>query len=202
MPANNPLGYSFEPGSPSVGMSKPAQPSLQPPSAVEYRNLRIPHRQVPGQIAPQALLQGQGGQGIPDVQLLRQLMQMFAPQGAQPGVPGLAGPSQAQGRIGFPQSSPQQAPQMPSAPSVSAAPDGGRQLPSGSGQVRIGAGGLPPSALNDTPVQPPAPQESFTNGQFVNSSPDGATGFFLSNEELQRRLSETLGQVPAMPFSY
>ena len=172
-------------------MSKPAQPSLQPPSAVEYRNLRIPNRQVPGQIAPQALLQGQGGQGIPDVQLLRQLMQMFAPQGAQPGVPGLSGaPSQATERIGFPQSAgaPQQA--------------GARQLPSASGNVRVGAGGLPPSALNDTPVQPPAPQESFTNGQFVNSSPDGATGFFLSNEELQRRLSETLSQVPAMPFSY
>lgn len=68
-------------------MSKAATPSLQPPTAVEYRNLRIPNREVPGQIAPQALLQSPGGQGVPDVQLLRQLMQAFAPEGQQPGVP-------------------------------------------------------------------------------------------------------------------
>lgn len=174
MPANNPLGYSFEPGSPSVGMSKPAQPSLQPPSAVEYRNLRIPNRQVPGQIAPQALLQGHGGQGLPDVQLLRQLMQAFAPQGMQPGVPMLPQTSQAMDRVGVPQS-PQQSAQPPQAP------------PASGGVPRIIPG-------DDTPPTLEGNAPRTLEGTRVSQAPPPVKSLF--EDEIAAALSQYAGQVP------
>lgn len=62
-----------------------------PQSAVEVKSFSIPNRSVPGQIAPQALLQSAGGGGASQLQILRQLMAAFAPQGQQVGVPTLPG---------------------------------------------------------------------------------------------------------------
>lgn len=69
------------------GSTKPNGPQ----SAVEVKSFQIPNRSVPGQIAPQALLQSPGGGGASQLQILRQLMQAFAPQGQQFGVPILPG---------------------------------------------------------------------------------------------------------------
>jgi hypothetical protein len=92
------LGYSFNPSTPPVSMGGsgggPRQPASGggPQSAVEIRNLSIPKRLGPNPIAPSALLNAPGasGAGVGLAQLLPLLMQMFAPQGQQPGVPSLA----------------------------------------------------------------------------------------------------------------
>lgn len=91
-----PIGFSFQPGSFDArtgGQAQPAQPggaAVAPsPSSVEIKSLKIPQRNVPGQIAPQALLQSPGaaGAGVGLSQLLPLLIQAFAPQGTQPGAP-------------------------------------------------------------------------------------------------------------------
>ncbi len=86
-------GYSFQPGQQNIRMGggTGGPPPSSPQSAVEVKSLTIPQRNVPGQIAPQALLQSPGGGGQLDTELLRRLMAIFAPAGQQPGVPTLNG---------------------------------------------------------------------------------------------------------------
>lgn len=92
------LGFSFQPGSQSIDMQSggtrsgaTASRQSGPQSAVEVKRLSLPNRFVPGEIAPQALLQSPGGGGQLNTDILRQLMQAFAPAGQQPGVPSLGG---------------------------------------------------------------------------------------------------------------
>lgn len=88
------IGFSFQPGSQSIGVGQPGQSQQSgPQSAVEIKSFQLPNRFVPGQIAPQALLQSPGGGGQLDVEILKRLMQVFAPQGQQPGVPTLNPPT-------------------------------------------------------------------------------------------------------------
>jgi len=94
-------GYSFAPFSQGIPANGQRNNSIGgPQSAVDIRHLQLPNRFVPGQIAPQALLQSPGGGGQLNVDLIRRLMAMFAPQGQQPGVPTLGMPPRLGG---FPQ---------------------------------------------------------------------------------------------------
>lgn len=98
------LGYSFNPSTPPIDMNRPGPGGLAPDqgggpqSAVEIRRLSIPKRLGPNPIAPSALLNsgGAAGAGVNLAQLLPLLMQAFAPQGQQPGVPSLPSPVGAQ----------------------------------------------------------------------------------------------------------
>lgn len=84
----NDYGFSFQPGPSSVPLGgNPAARPGGPQSAVEIRSLSIPQRSVPGQIAPQQLLQSLGGGGGLDVNILRRLLSLFAPMGQQPVAP-------------------------------------------------------------------------------------------------------------------
>ena len=94
------FGYSFAPGAESVPVAGSRRAVNGPQSAVEVRSLTLPNRFVPGQIAPQALLQSAGGGGASSVDVLRRLMQLFAPQGVQPGVPSLDAYSPFRGAAG------------------------------------------------------------------------------------------------------
>lgn len=79
-----PIGFSFQPGAGDIAMGgQPTPKPTGPSAAIEFRNLRIPNRQIPGSLAPNALLQSPGGGGVPDVELIKQLMQAFAPQQGQ-----------------------------------------------------------------------------------------------------------------------
>lgn len=83
-------GYSFQPGQgggqdPRKLQQRPGGPQ----SAIEVRSLSLPARSVPGAPAPQQLLQGYGGGGGLDVNILRRLISLFAPVGQQPGVAGV-----------------------------------------------------------------------------------------------------------------
>ncbi len=93
----NQIGYTFAPGSQSIDMQNggtrsgaTASRQSGPQSAVEVKRLSLPNRFVPGEIAPQALLQSPGGGGQLNTDILRQLMQAFAPAGQQSGVPTLS----------------------------------------------------------------------------------------------------------------
>lgn len=84
------IGFSFEPSARSIGVGSGNNQAIGgPQSAVQVKSFTLPNRFVPGQIAPQQLLQSPGGGGQLDVNILRQLMQMFAPQGQQPSTPAL-----------------------------------------------------------------------------------------------------------------
>lgn len=86
---STPIGFSFSPDSQDVRPGQSGPRPNGPQSAVEVKSFRIPNRTVPGQIAPQALLQSPGGGGQSEMQLLRQLMAAFAPQGQQPSIPSI-----------------------------------------------------------------------------------------------------------------
>lgn len=86
---NSEIGFTFAPGSQGINPSGSGARPSGPQSAVEIRHLQLPNRFVPGQIAPQALLQSAGGAGMPEAAIFQRLMQMFAPQSQQPGVPAL-----------------------------------------------------------------------------------------------------------------
>lgn len=86
------LGYTFAPGSQQIPLGGQRQAGGGPQSAIEVKSFTLPNRFVPGQIAPQALLQSPGGAGGLDVNILQRLMSLFAPQGQQPGVPALGQP--------------------------------------------------------------------------------------------------------------
>ena len=85
------LGFSFQPFSANGSAQESNRVAGGPQSAVQVKSFTLPNRFVPGQIAPQELLQSAGGGGQLNVNVLRQLMQMFAPPGQQPGVPVLQG---------------------------------------------------------------------------------------------------------------
>lgn len=75
MPVN---GFSFQPGAVDPTRQPLQQnPAQSPQSIVKMLSLRMPKRAESGQIAPQALLQGQGGDGLQGV--LQALMRAFAP---------------------------------------------------------------------------------------------------------------------------
>jgi hypothetical protein len=94
--ADNGIGYSFQPGAQNIPLGG-NRATGGPQSAVQVKSFTLPNRFVPGQIAPQALLQSPGGGGGLNVDILRRLMQMFAPQGQQPGVPALGQPQTSLG---------------------------------------------------------------------------------------------------------
>lgn len=88
----NEIGFSFQPGSQGISPNSGENRAIGgPQSAVQVKSFTLPNRFVPGQIAPQQLLQATGGGGQLDMNVLRQLVQMFAPQGQQPAGPMLAG---------------------------------------------------------------------------------------------------------------
>lgn len=92
----NGVGFSFAPGQQGIPVGGQTRAPGGPQSAVQVKSFTLPNRFVPGQIAPQALLQSPGGGGQMNVDLLRRLMQAFAPQGQQPGVPSLGQPIPSQ----------------------------------------------------------------------------------------------------------
>jgi len=159
---DNGLGFSFEPGQSGIPVGGQTRAPGGPQSAVQVKSFTLPNRSVPGQIAPQALLQSPGGGGQMDLTLLRQLMAAFAPQGQQPGVPSLGGMPQgmpggmsqgmSQGMVGGqPGSSPfaggRPAPQGP--PMTGGAPPPPRVIP----------GDTPdPTDMIFLPEPPPQPQ--------------------------------------------
>lgn len=136
----NGIGFSFEPGQQSVPVSGSNRAVGGPQSAVEIKHLLIPNRFVPGQIAPQQLLQSAGGGGGLDVDILRRLMQAFAPQGQQPSVPTLA--------------------QSPMGPQQTNQPS--NEQPA-SGMTWSGIGGIPGGQPPSAP--PVAPPPVVTSGQ-------------------------------------
>lgn len=90
--ADNGIGYTFQPGSQQIPVGGNQNNSGGPQSAIQVKSFTLPNRFVPGQIAPQALLQSPGGGGGPEVDIFRRLMSLFAPQGQQQGVPTLQAP--------------------------------------------------------------------------------------------------------------
>lgn len=85
------IGYRFQPGVGDVAAGGEATPRPQNPANIRVLNLRLPHRQAPNSIAPQALLEGGGSAAAPGLgvlELLTQLApQLLAPPAAAPSVP-------------------------------------------------------------------------------------------------------------------
>lgn len=106
-----PYGFSFQPGVPSIDVNRPsASPLTQTPqSAVNIISASLPRRITGSPLAPPGLLTAPGGGGLEA--LLPLLMQLFAPQGQQPGVPALKTPSG--GGFGLPGVSTSHAPMPP-----------------------------------------------------------------------------------------
>lgn len=171
--ADNGIGYTFQPGSQQIPVGDRPQ-SNGPQSAVQVKSFTLPNRFVPGQIAPQALLQSPGGGGLPNVDILRRLMSLFAPQGQQQGVSQLGQAPTQQPRFhtqpvpmqpepqavppfGAPPLSTRPVPRHPSQPDVPQAPSAGappRVIPGGD---NTGANYNPyTDTANFAPAQPAA----------------------------------------------
>ena len=165
------FGYSF---APTASMQQPgAQAATQPPSrAVEIKSLNLPQREVPGQIAPSALLAAPGGGGVPTAQLLQMLMAAFAPQSQQsagvPYLPSAVGtPTQTptSGISGGAGSPFQQA--SSSQPSASPAASGPSPMPSAGPRVAFGDSVAPKA----NPITINLPGADNSAGQPVSGAP-------------------------------
>lgn len=150
---SNNVGFSFDPGPQSLPAGgQPRAPGGQQ-SAVQVKSFTLPNRVVPGQIAPQALLQSPGGGGQMNVDLLRRLMAMFAPSGQQPGVPGI--PSQPGA---FPQGTGYHTQPVPMGPQPQTPPFHTQPVP------MPGQGGEVPLEHTPTPVPRVGPGDTERTG--------------------------------------
>lgn len=178
--AGNNVGFSFQPGSQQIPVGDRPQIGGGPQSAVQVKSFTLPNRAVPGQIAPQALLQSPGGGGQMDLTLLRQLMAAFAPHGQQPVVPTLGAPGQGMppgmpGLSGMPMGRPSPfaggPPTMPGPALSGSAPSPPRVIPSdetgGNGMVFVPP---PPPPQAPPPLNIGAPSPSgFGPGGTIKS---------------------------------
>lgn len=92
------IGYTFQPGAdsqlPNQQGGGQSASGLSPQAAVKLLQLRVPERPAASALAPQGLLNGQGGQGFGGGGLqaiIQMLMRGFGGQGGQGGGQGLAG---------------------------------------------------------------------------------------------------------------
>lgn len=156
----DPSGFSFQPGATDtshLNLPGQARGTESPQSIVRMLSLRIPRRAAQGQIAPQALLQSQGGGGLDGV--IKALMQSFGlGQGQQGGLNGQSNPPM--GQMNAPQ---YQTPRI--------IPGGGGGDPQ--------AGGFgdrsQPDPGGDVPTFPPGPGRSGFGQPY---DPQGITGLF------------------------
>lgn len=158
--ADNGIGYTFAPGSQQIPVGGNQNNAGGPQSAVQVKSFTLPNRFVPGQIAPQALLQSPGGGGAASADVFRRLMSLFAPQGQQQGVPTLGGGQPGMG------STPGQRDQAATAPQGPSWSDFGGLI-----------GAQPPPApprqdvpLTHTPVAPPNIKPGDTPDQLIGPS--------------------------------
>ena len=180
--AGNGIGFSFAPGSEQIPIGN-RQVNGGPQSAVEVKSFTLPNRFVPGQIAPQALLQSHGGGGLPDVDILRRLMQVFAPQGMQPGVPSLTMPPRGP-------EPPFQTLPVPMEPQPQAPPLQAQPVPNPNQDVpQTPTMPAPPRVIpGDTerlPVGPPAPPETPYIAGFDLQTPSGGFQSPLGRDKYQ-----------------
>lgn len=92
MPAG--IGYTFAPGSEGQQQGPPGQggQGMSPSQAVKLLQLRVPERNAPSGLAPQGLLQGQGGMGMQGGGSLQAIIRMLMMRGGQGMSGGLPSP--------------------------------------------------------------------------------------------------------------
>lgn len=184
--SNSSPGYSFQPFSQSVPISGSNRSIGGPQSAVEVRSLTLPNRFVPGQIAPQQLLQSAGGAGSPEMAVLRHLMQIFAPQGDQPGVPALG-----RGQMGMGATPGQRAPGsfegfggQPQVPVMHTPPPPPRVIPTDPPSPSMPTDVNVPNPVNGDRTFLPQPQPQPTQGSIWANQPDSIIGRKYNNDSV------------------